>query len=78
MPLFRFKPADATGEVVEGEMEAADREALVERLRGQGQITIRAQERALVLVAQVTENRGRPPDLLSCQQLLVALARRQQ
>ena len=52
MPRFQFKSVTATGEVVEGEMEAASRVAVVERLRSQGHVPIRADERS-------TTRRGR-------------------
>lgn len=46
MPTFHYKAATTTGEVVEGEMQAASREAVVRRLRDQGHLPIRAEERA--------------------------------
>ncbi len=45
MARFNYKSVTPSGEVVEGEMEAASRAAVVERLRGQGHVPIRADER---------------------------------
>ena len=42
MPRFRYKAVSATGEVVEGALEAASRTALIDQLRGQGHMPIRA------------------------------------
>jgi len=42
MTRFRYKSTTVGGDVVEGEMEAADADAVIERLRAQGQILIRA------------------------------------
>jgi general secretion pathway protein F len=42
MPRFRYKAVSATGEVVEGALEAASRSALIDQLRGQGHMPIRA------------------------------------
>ena len=44
MARFRYKAVRGDGEVIEGEIEAASREAVVERLRGQGHVPIRADE----------------------------------
>lgn len=44
MAFFRYKASTMTGEVVEGQMEADDRETVVRRLQSQGQIPIRAEE----------------------------------
>jgi general secretion pathway protein F len=44
MARFLYKSVSATGEVVEGEIEAASRELVVERLRAQGHVPIRAEE----------------------------------
>ncbi len=46
MPRFYYKAVRPDGELVEGEIDAASQAALVERLRGQGQIPIRAEPRA--------------------------------
>lgn len=42
MPLFHFKAATTSGEVVEGEMEAGNQDAVIKRLQAQGHIPIRA------------------------------------
>lgn len=44
MPLFQYKAVSATGEVLEGEMEARAQSGVVERLQTMGYIPIRAQE----------------------------------
>ncbi len=44
MARFLYKSVSATGEVVEGEIEAASRELVVDRLRAQGHVPIRAEE----------------------------------
>ncbi len=43
MPLFRYKAASASGELLEGEMEALNQQVVVKRLQGQGHIPIRAE-----------------------------------
>jgi len=44
MPWFSYKAVSAAGEVIEGELEAPDRSVVVERLRSQGHVPIRAEE----------------------------------
>lgn len=44
MPHFRYKAVNAAGDVLEGEMEALSRQALVERLHDLGHTPIRADE----------------------------------
>jgi len=44
MPLYRFKAVTGPGEVIEGEMEAQSQSAVIEHLRGQGYLPIRAEE----------------------------------
>jgi len=44
VPLFLYKAAASDGQVLEGRMEAASREAVVRRLQAQGHIPIRAEE----------------------------------
>ena len=44
MARFQYKSVTPAGEVVEGEMEAVSRVAVVERLRSQGHVPIRAEE----------------------------------
>ena len=46
MPTFRFKAVSGPGDVVEGEMEAASQAAVLDQLRGQGYLPIRADEAA--------------------------------
>ncbi|MGH8722619.1 MAG: type II secretion system F family protein, partial [Burkholderiales bacterium] len=43
MPRFRYKAVSSTGEVVEGALEAPSRTAVIDRLRGQGHMPIRAE-----------------------------------
>ena len=45
MAWYSYKAVTAEGEVIEGELEANDRRAVVERLRSQGHVPIRAEER---------------------------------
>lgn len=42
MPLFHYKAATPSGEVLEGEMEAADRQDAVRKIQAQGHVPIRA------------------------------------
>ncbi len=51
MTRFSYKAATASGEVIEGEIEASNRQAAIDRLRGQGHIPIRAEEKGRGLVA---------------------------
>lgn len=44
MPVFRYKAADRSGQVVVGQIEAGTRAQAIEQLRAQGQIPIRAEE----------------------------------
>lgn len=43
MPLFHYKAATSAGEVLEGDMEAADRSDVVRKLQAQGHVPIRAE-----------------------------------
>lgn len=43
MPRFRYKAVTPAGEVVEGALEAPSRAAVIDRLRGQGHMPIRAE-----------------------------------
>ena len=45
MALFTYKAVTAEGEVIEGELEALDQRSAIERLRSQGHVPIRAEER---------------------------------
>src|SRR5881396_2454906 len=42
MPRFKYKAVNASGTVIEGEMEAADRQAVIDGLHRQGGTPIRA------------------------------------
>jgi general secretion pathway protein F len=44
MPRFSYKAATPGGDVIEGVIEAADRQAVIDRLHGQGHVPIRADE----------------------------------
>ncbi len=43
MPRYKYKAVSAGGEILEGEIEAADRQAVIDRLHGQGNTPIRAE-----------------------------------
>jgi len=44
MPVFQYKASDVSGDVFQGEMEAASEDAVIRRLQEQGHIPIRAEE----------------------------------
>lgn len=44
MPIFEYKAATNSGDVVQGEMEAASQDAVIRRLQADGHIPIRAEE----------------------------------
>ena len=44
MPVFQYKAANISGDVVQGEMEAASQDAVIRQLQAQGHIPIRAEE----------------------------------
>ncbi len=44
MPVFQYKAANISGDVVQGEMEAINQEAVIRQLQAQGHIPIRAEE----------------------------------
>jgi len=44
VPVFHYKAADSSGDVVQGEMEAPSHEAVIRNLEAQGHIPIRAEE----------------------------------
>ena len=46
MPRFLYKAVNADGEIIEGEFDAADRQAVIDRLHAQGHTPIRADPRA--------------------------------
>lgn len=45
MPVYRYRAVSEPGEVLEGDMEAPDRAAVIEHLRGLGHLPIGAEER---------------------------------
>ncbi|RMD61461.1 MAG: type II secretion system F family protein [Alphaproteobacteria bacterium] len=51
MPQFSYKAVAADGEIIEGEIEAPNRDAVVEHLHAQGAVPIRAEEQARALRA---------------------------
>lgn len=55
MPRFHYKAATSAGEVLEGDMEAADRNDVVRKLQAQGHVPIRAEPRDR---AEVSASRG--------------------
>ena len=57
MPLFRYRAVSPAGETVEGEMQAPNRALVIERLRDQGYLPLRADE--------LQESAGRGKGLLS-------------
>jgi general secretion pathway protein F len=57
VPLFHYKAASADGRVLEGDMEAASREALIRQLQSQGHVPIRAEVRDAV-AAPARQRRG--------------------
>ncbi len=44
MPIFEYKAATNSGDVVQGEMEAVNQDAVIRRLQAEGHIPIRAEE----------------------------------
>lgn len=52
MPRFSYKAVSADGEVIEGELDAANRQALVDRLHADGHVPIRAEESRRSATAQ--------------------------
>jgi general secretion pathway protein F len=52
MPRFNYKAVSADGEVIEGELDAASRQALVDRLHADGHVPIRAEESRRAAAAQ--------------------------
>ena len=44
MPVFQYKAATVNGDIVQGEMEAVDQDAVIRQLQAQGHIPIRAEE----------------------------------
>jgi general secretion pathway protein F len=58
MPRFTYKAVSSEGEVIEGELEAASRQAAVERLHSQGHVPIRAEEARRVVATQTSGGLG--------------------
>ncbi len=81
MARFRYKAVRSDGEVIEGEIEAISREAVIERLRGQGHMPIRADEFSvgtglgLTLGTAFKKRRATPKDILLITQELAILLR---
>jgi general secretion pathway protein F len=59
MPLFRYRAVSSSGETVEGEMQAGSRALVIERLRDQGHLPLRADE----LHQRVRRGKVRPRDI---------------
>lgn len=61
MPLFRYKAVTEPGDILEGDMEAPSRAAVIDHLRAQGYLPIRADEAAAGggLVAVLQRDLGR-------------------
>lgn len=57
MPIFRFKAVTESNELIEGEMEASDQAAVIERLRHLGQLPLHAHE-VPVITGEVKAERG--------------------
>lgn len=57
--MFHYKAASADGQIVEGDMEAASRDALIKQLQAQGNIPIRAEARSSTPGATPAGRRGR-------------------
>ena len=77
MPRFSYKAVSPGGEVIEGDIEAASREMVVERLRRQGHVPIRAEPRRTASGRTVSglfkPRRISPKDLVHLTQELVTL-----
>jgi general secretion pathway protein F len=70
MPRFRYKAVTAAGEVVEGEIDGSSRTAVIEQLRRQGSLPIRADEHVSRLVHRKT-GRGFGQRRITLKDLLV-------
>ncbi len=44
MPIFKFKSATSTGEIIEGTLDAVNRKSAVEKIQAQGQVPIQVNE----------------------------------
>jgi general secretion pathway protein F len=75
MSLYRYQAASASGELVTGEMEAADQDSVIERLHAQGYIPIDAREARAGLLSWLQPRRAanrtaRPKNLIFITQQL--------
>jgi general secretion pathway protein F len=75
MSLYRYQAAAASGELVTGEMEAADQDSVIERLHAQGYIPIDAREARAGLLSWLQPRRAsnraaRPKNLIFLTQQL--------
>ena len=80
MPMFRYKAVAATGDIVEGAMEAATRGAVIARLQQGGHVPIRADAaglgfQPLTRLRALLPSRGSGVDLLMLTQQLAMLLR---
>ena len=81
MARFRYKAVRGDGEVIEGEIEAISREAVIDRLRSQGHMPIRADEfgggigLGFTLGNAFKKRRATPKDILLITQELAILLR---
>ena len=73
MPMYRFKAVSGPGDVVEGEMEAINQTAVLDHLRGQGYMPIRADESAGRSLADLLKLEVRRRDRLSSQDLIAII-----
>lgn len=73
MPNYRFKAVSGPGDVVEGEMEAISQAAVLDHLRGQGYMPIRADESAGRSLADLLKLEIRRRDRLSSQDLIAIM-----
>jgi general secretion pathway protein F len=73
MPIYRFKAVSGPGDVVEGEMEAMSQSAVLDHLRGQGYMPIRADESAGRSLADLLKLEVRRRDRLSNQDLIAIM-----
>ena len=75
MSLYRYQAAAASGELVSGEMEAADQDSVIERLHALGYVPIDAREARAGLLSLLQPQRGarraaRPKNLIFLTQQL--------
>jgi general secretion pathway protein F len=73
MPLYRFKAVTGPGDVVEGEMEAISQVAVLDHLRGQGYMPIRADESGGRSLGDILKLEVRRRDRLSSQDLIAII-----